>query len=380
MKLGLIASNYLTINKKVQKGTELFTYSLIHNLVLVADKNNIDITVFASGNSDLSVHIESIDDLPSNSYKNINKYNKHILFELALIAKALSLSDKFDLYHMNIGDGDLILPFAQFVKKPILITSHGSIDEDFTRKYFNLFARLPNLYFVSISNYQKILLPDVKFIANIYNGIDTNIFSLDPHGGNSIMWAGRAVPDKGPDIVIKIAQKLQIPANLSAIIKQEHKTWFEQSVISKIINSPHISLATTRGRYDLIEQYQKSKLFLFPVRYEEAFGLVLIEAMSCGTPVIAYAKGAIPEVIKDGITGFIINESEKNIRGNWIIKKTGIEGLKEAIKKIYTMPEKEYLAMRKACREHVEKNFTIEKMTQNYINLYKKIIELNHSS
>jgi glycosyltransferase involved in cell wall biosynthesis len=191
------------------------------------------------------------------------------------------------------------------------------------------------------------------------------------------MWAGRAIPDKGPDIVVEIARELQIETDLSAIIKHEHKAWFEESVIKKISNSPHISLATTRGRYDLIEQYQKSKLFLFPVQYEEPFGLVLAEAMSCGTPVVAYAKGAIPEVIKDGITGFIINESEKDIRGNWIIKKTGIEGLKEAVKKVYSMPEKEYIAMRKACREHVEKNFTIQKMTQNYIDVYKKVIELN---
>ena len=113
--------------------------------------------------------------------------------------------------------------------------------------------------------------------------------------------------------------------------------------------------------------------------HEESFGLTLIEAMSCGTPVVAYAKGAIPEVIKDGITGFIINESEADIRGDWIIKKTGIEGLKEAIEKIYALPEKEYLAMRKACREHIEKNFTLEKMTQSYIEVYKKLIDLNQT-
>jgi len=101
----------------------------------------------------------------------------------------------------------------------------------------------------------------------------------------------------------------------------------------------------------------------------------MIEAMACGTPVVAYARGSVPEVIKDGETGFIVNSSEEDKRGDWIVKKTGIEGLCEAVEKIYAMPKNQYIEMRKNCRKHVENNFTVEKMVNNYEKVYREIID-----
>jgi glycosyltransferase involved in cell wall biosynthesis len=101
----------------------------------------------------------------------------------------------------------------------------------------------------------------------------------------------------------------------------------------------------------------------------------MIEAMACGTPVVAYARGSVPEVIKDGETGFIINSSENDIRGNWIVKKTGIDGLCEAVEKIYSMPQEQYHQMRRNCRAHVEKRFTIERMIEEYVRIYYQILD-----
>jgi glycosyltransferase involved in cell wall biosynthesis len=98
------------------------------------------------------------------------------------------------------------------------------------------------------------------------------------------------------------------------------------------------------------------------------------ESMACGTPVITYARGSAPEIIIDGVTGFLVNQSEELKRGNWIIKKTGIDGLCEAIERIYTMPENQYRQIRKACRTHVEQNFTVEKMIDGYEKVYEKIL------
>lgn len=100
----------------------------------------------------------------------------------------------------------------------------------------------------------------------------------------------------------------------------------------------------------------------------------MIEAMACGTPVVAYARGSVPEVIKDGETGFIVNSSEEDKRGDWIVKKTGIEGLCEAVEKIYSMPEEQYRQMRRNCRTHVEKNFTVERMVGEYEKVYNQIL------
>ena len=124
---------------------------------------------------------------------------------------------------------------------------------------------------------------------------------------------------------------------------------------------------------ELVSYYQNAKLFLFPIEWEEPFGLVMIEAMAAGTPIVAFARGSVPEVIKDGETGFIVNSSDEDKRGDWIVKKVGIDGLCEAVERIYSMPKDHYRQMRKNCRGHVEKFFTIEKMIDNYEMVYKQI-------
>jgi glycosyltransferase involved in cell wall biosynthesis len=100
----------------------------------------------------------------------------------------------------------------------------------------------------------------------------------------------------------------------------------------------------------------------------------MIEAMACGTPIVAYARGSVPEVVVDGETGFIVNTTNEDIRGDFIIKKTGIEGLCEAVNRIYAMPRDEYMLMRRKCRMRVEEHFTSDKMASNYIDLYKKVL------
>ena len=115
---------------------------------------------------------------------------------------------------------------------------------------------------------------------------------------------------------------------------------------------------------------------LFPILWEEPFGMVMIEAMSCGTPVIAFNRGSVSEIVKDGVTGFIIDQDNENRsnKGKWIIKKKGVEGLTEAINKIYNMDNREYDQMRHNCRRHVEENFTVEKMVDGYEGVYNRIL------
>ena len=377
MRIAIICSNYFNIDKKTKKGTEIFSYILINNLVRYAKNKNLDIAAFASGASRLPVKIESIDFNPSSSDKNVILNGKHIIFELALISKAISEQDEFDLYHINIGDGDIVLPFVPFVKKPILITLHHVIDAEFTRRYFSLFKQNKNVFFVSVSNAQRKILPDLNYAATIYHGIDTETFKFNSEGGEKIMWAGRAIPEKGVDIVVEVANRVKREAKLFGITKKEHHGWLQEKVVAKINSNNHhlpISFIADKERSHLVNHFQASKLFLFPVQYEEAFGLVLIESMSCGTPVVAYARGSISEIIKDGETGFIVNPSDRDIRGNWMIKKTGIEGLCEAVEKIYSMPKEEHKKMRENCRKHVEKNFTVKRMVWEYEELYERLL------
>lgn len=374
MKVAFLTTNLVKIYKNTKKGTEIFDYLLLKHLA--KHKKDVQITAFASGDSRLPVPIESVTYKSSTEDKKIG-VNSHIYFELALIAKAFSQQKKFDLFHVNTGVGELILPFAQFVKKPIVVTMHGSLDQTYTQKLFNQFKHVTNIHFISISNTQRKPFPSLNYCKTIYHGVDTKSnFHFNPVGDNNIIWTGRAIPDKGLDVVLTVAKKLKRKAKIFPIIKDEYLQWLHDEIIKRrnlIYQVVKIYIDFDVNRQELDHHYQTSKVFLFPLQWEEPFGFTIVESMACGTPVVAYARGSVPELIKDGETGFIVNAADDNIRGNWIIKKTGIEGLCEAVERIYAMPEDQYRKMRLACRQHVEKNFTAEQMASNYIDVYKQI-------
>lgn len=375
MKVSYICTNLFNMDEKNKTGSGIFNHILLNNL---ADLKNKDLTlsVFASGASSVPFGIESIDFNPSSVDPKIIQSNKHIMFELALISKAFSMQDEFDIYHVNIGDGDLAMPFATFVKKPILITLHNINNEDFTRKYFSFFKNQKNVYFISASNYQRKILPELNYAETIYHGIDVEQFAFNELGGDSIMWAGRLIPGKGPDIVVELAEKLKIETRLFGIVKDGFEDWFEKNVNRRVMdnnNSSKISIHLNYERARLIKHFQDSKLFLMPTLLEEAFGFVYAESMSCGTPVVTFARGSAPEIIKDGVTGFLVNPSDDDIRGDWIIKKTGFAGLCEAVEKIYSLSQVEYKKMRLASRQQVVDNFSAEKMAKRYLEMYKKM-------
>ena len=260
----------------------------------------------------------------------------------------------------------------------MIITLHGSLDTVYKDKYFPLFSQLTNAYFVSISDQQRKPLPMLNYLKTIYNGIDVKQFRFDPIGGNNLIWAGRGVPEKGLDIVLTVAEMTKKPARLFAIRKDHTLAWLKQDIEDKIVKlkkSVDLELNYEVKQTELLGYYQRSRLFLSPLRWEEPFGMAMVEAMAAGTPVVAYARGSVPEVIKDGETGFIVNAGENDKRGDWIIKKTGIEGLVEAVERIYALPEEKYKQLRHNCRSHVERNFTLDRMASEYLLLYRRLIQ-----
>lgn len=373
MKIAIVCSNSSSITKAAKKGTEIFDSILINNLA--KEDKYLDITAFASGDSDLPTKIESIDYHSSLSDKSIIQKDKHIIFELALISKAFSMQDKFDLYHINIGDGDIALPFASFVKKPILITLHNTQAAGYIDKYFSLFQNSKNIFFVSISDAQRKFFPKLNYAATIYHGVETDLFKFEPRGGDAIMWSGRGIPEKGLDVAAQVLKKAKREAKIFVLRKEEHIEWLSKQLEElKAESDNNILIEFEKDRADLINHYQSSRLLLFPIQWEEPFGLVLIESMACGTPVVAFARGSVPEIVKDGETGFLINPSDSDIRGDWVVKKTGVEGLCEAIEKVYSLSQQEYRQMRKNCRTHVEKSFSAERMAKEYSKVYRKIL------
>ena len=328
MRIAVVNSNFVSIGKYTKKGTEIFAYVLISHMARQAKKHNLSLTAFASGDSRLPIPVESVNYRSSVSDKDIG-IEHHKTFDLALVSKAFSMQDQFDLYHVNIGNGDVVLPLAPFVKKPILVTMHGSfLETKYNKKYLTLFRNLKNIYFVSVSNAQRKPLPDLNYVSTIYHGIDTKrLWKFDPDGGEYVVWVGRAIREKGIDSVMRYLKKSGRKAILFPLVKEDSPKWVKDLQKNGTHREDNISIHYSVNRHELARQYQKGKLLLFPIRWEEPFGLVMVEAMASGTPVVAYARGSVPEVIVDGETGFIINPSKDEIRGDYIIKKSGIEGL-----------------------------------------------------
>jgi glycosyltransferase involved in cell wall biosynthesis len=203
------------------------------------------------------------------------------------------------------------------------------------------------------------------------HGVKVQEFPFSEGSHDNILWFGRIDPriPKGAKEALQVSNFVgrDIVMNSSVV---EDEDYFEKTI--KPLFSEHTHFSKDRSREEL---FSDAKLFLFPVQKEELFGMTMIEAMAAGIPVVAFARNAAAEVIVDGETGFLVNPSEEETNGNWIVEKNGIEGLSEAVEKVYSLSSEEYQEMRRKCRVHIEENFSIEKMIDGYEEVYKKVIE-----
>ena len=333
----------------------------------------INVTAFASGDSDLPFPIVSNHPVATTLDPSIADQKS---VERALIREAFSRADDFDLYHVHISNGESVLPLIQDMNKPVLFTLHGGVDQAYEPSLFSSFKDLKNIHFVSISDAQRVRLPDLPYTQTIHHGIDPLIYPFDTSGGNRIVWVGRGVVEKGLGDALSVLEFTSYSLGVAVVLKDQWKEWYEKSIEPRVAQlTDRVTVSKNLDRALLPAFFSDAKLFLFPVGWEEPFGLVTIESMAVGTPVVAYARGALPEIIKDGKTGFLVNPSESDMRGDFVIKKTGVEGLREAVERIYELSDEDYKTMRWACRQHIEEKFTLETMVDSYIELYKKLTE-----
>jgi glycosyltransferase involved in cell wall biosynthesis len=235
--------------------------------------------------------------------------------------------------------------------------------------FFTQFKHHPH---VSISKRQQQEMPGINYVATVYNSIVMKNFQFNETGGNDMIWLGRVTKNKGLEAAIKARDTLHKPLTIAGVVDNADKEFYEAEIQPHFEEPLHeVKTAAAKSTF-----FGNGKLLLYPLQWEEPFGLVMAEAMACGTPVVAYARGSVPEIVKDGETGFLVNPSDTDIRGNYVVKKTGFEGICEAIERMYSLSEENYRAMRKASRKHVEKSFSVEKMVDDYIKVYEKILSV----
>lgn len=379
MKIALIAQIHHPVTDDFAGGIEVLNYNLANELF----RRGHDIILFASGDSKTDAKLFPLCDKALFSQLKIEDpqvMRRAVYLENQGFLKAVDHIRKngFDIIQHSHTS---VLPvyLSKILKIPQVMTIHLTDNTNITlNKDLELLFSKGEVPTVSISEYQASILQDMKFIANIYNGLPIEEVEFMPNPKNYFAWLGRIAPNKGTFEAIEVAERAKVPLrlagglNVGKTIEDYFKTLkphFNKNGIE------YLGQANPQQKNNLLSQ---AKAVFIPIQWEEPFGLVMIEAMACGTPVIAFARGSVPEIVEDGKTGFIVNPSDDDKRGDWIVKKTGIEGMVEAVKLFNQMSDEETIRMRKNCRALVEQNFTIAKMVDGYEAVYKKVIEDSH--
>lgn len=258
-----------------------------------------------------------------------------------------------DLIHLhNMRDA---LPLMHLLPDiPKIVTVHDNLFVTQYKFFLNLYKHIPNTYFVSISKRQQEGMPELSFFTNVYNGTDINLFRFNPYPNNHLLFSGRFIPQKGVDVAIQAAQQARRSIHvIGSFDKRVELTKEFRQAVTVLLHQPYVRYTKKVNYQSLGKLYGQAQALLVPIQWEEAFGLVMIEAMACGTPVIAFKRGAVPEIVVDGKTGFIV------------------ETLPEMVRAIKKIP----LIKRQNCREHVEKKFSLASMIQQYESVYAAVLQ-----
>lgn len=291
-------------------------------------------------------------------------------FELAVTACAyqFALQNKLDIIHSY---HDFVFTphyFADVTEIPTIYTLHDPLPPEKTFEYQE-FEKFSFHNFVSISNSQRRSSLKLKFAATVYHGMQVKDVVFQKYPSDYVLFMGRLVPEKGLHTAIAAVLELNMRLEIGTQFPNGHSgNSYFVSKIQPFLDNPLIGepgMVHGKNKHLL---YAQAKALLFPIEWEEPFGMVMLEAMSTGTPVIGFNRGSVSEVVKDGVTGFIVDQDdlERPGKGSWIIKKKGVAGIVEALKRIDEID-------RTKCRAYVEENFSVEKMVDGYETVYKKV-------
>ncbi len=321
-------------------GTERVVSYLTEELV---DQGH-DVTLFASGDSITAAELDPCSALALRLSPNVVDALPHHMIMLEKVARR---AHEFDVLHFHI---DLMhAPVVRDFAHRTLTTLHGRLDLPDLQPFY---AAFPNLPLVSISHAQRLPMPPVNWVGNVYHGLPRDLlnFSAAP-AGDYLAFLGRISPEKRPDRAIEIAAGAGLPLKIAAKIDRVDQAYWDEQIAPLVHAHPNIEYVGEIGEQQKSAFLGAARALLFPIDWEEPFGLVMIEAMACGTPVIAFGRGSVPEVIDDGVTGFVVSSVDEAI---------------EAIKKLDHLD-------RTRVRARFEERFTVERMARDYVEIYARL-------
>ena len=338
MRIAQIAPLHEAVPPKLYGGTERVVSFLTEELVAQGH----DVTLFASGDSVTSAKLEAIWPRALRLDPSIRD---PIAPHMLLMEAARRQADEFDVLHFHMD----YWPFSLFGRQrtPFVTTMHGRLDLAELQPVFNTF---PNAPIVSISDAQRRPLPQARYVATVHHGLPADLLTPQPGPKDYLAFLGRIAPEKGPDRAIRIARACGIPLKMAAKVDRNDQVYFD-SVIRPMLAGGGVEMIGEINDAQKPEFLSGAMALLMPIDWPEPFGLVMIESMACGTPVIAFNRGSVPEITEEGLSGYI-GEDE-----------TGAMAAVDRLSKL----------SRAVVRERFEARFTAQRMAEDYVNIYRSL-------
>ena len=338
LKIAQIAPLYESVPPKLYGGTERIVAYLAEELM----RRGHEVTLYAAGDSTATV------PLAAGSPEALRlKGLDHLgpMFHLPMLSEVYENAGRFDVIHSHVDC--LSFPLARNVQVPTVSTMHGRLDLGEMLPIYRSYSDMP---VVSISNDQRRPLPEMNWVGTVYHGLPRNLLNFSPASGKYLAFLGRICPEKRPDLAIEVARRSGMPLKIAAKVDRLDRGYFD-SIIKPMLSAPDIEFIGEINETEKQQFLGDALALLFPIDWPEPFGLVMIEALACGTPVIARPCGSVPEILCHGVTGFFGSTLEELV--------TGVQNI-GAIS-------------RQKCREEFETRFTAEVMAENYERVYYRL-------
>jgi glycosyltransferase involved in cell wall biosynthesis len=345
MRIAQIAPLAEAVPPKLYGGTERVVSWLTEELV----RQGHQVTLFASGDSETSATLAP--DIPRGL--RLAGIRDHTASLLVMLNDVLQRADEFDIIHFHV---DLLqFPLFQNLFHKCVTTLHGRLD---LADFHPIYRAFPGMPLISISDSQRAPLPQpVNWIATIDHGLPASLYPFNPRGGDYLAFLGRIAPEKRPDRAIEIAKRAGIPLKIAAKVDPADQEYFEH-VIEPLLDHPLVEFIGEIGDEEKSKFLGNALALLFPIDWPEPFGLVMIEAMSTGTPIVAWRTGSVTKIIDEGVTGFIVES---------------IEDAVSAVEKVRSLN-------RRAVRQRFEARFTSSQMAQSYLAAYEQLLSAGRPS
>jgi glycosyltransferase involved in cell wall biosynthesis len=338
MRIAQVSPLYESVPPQTYGGTERVVSFITEELVAQGQ----EITLFASGDSQTSAKLVPGCKRSLRLSGSVDHFAHHV----AMLDDVMRMAHEFDIIHFHIDY--MHFPLSRYCGLPSVTTLHGRLD---LADLVPVYKRYSDAPVISVSLAQRKPLPRVNWVGNIPHGLPVDLYNFYPKGGDYLAFLGRISPEKRVDRAIEIARRAGMPLKIAAKIDNADREYYE-TVIKPLMSDPNVEFVGEISEDEKGDFLGNAYAYLFPIDWPEPFGLTMIEAMACGTPTIAFKCGSVPEVMQEGLTGFIVDDMDQAVA---------------AVQKVDSIE-------RTACRNVFEKRFTATRMAEQYVDRFQAMV------